>query len=191
MAHASTLSTPGAQTKYDTAFLTLIQVIGGSFLIALCSQIKIPLSFSPVPITLQTLAVMIVGCLLGKRNGAMSVLLYLTQGSAGLPVWAGGAVNSLALLGPTGGYLIGFVMQAYLAGWCMENGQSIRSGKLLFSLFFISLLQMALGTAWLGAYVGFENAVMMGFLPFLPGDFLKCVAATACAAKFRGTATSL
>ena len=94
---------------YDAAL-----VLGGSLIVALGAQIAVRLPFSPVPITLQTLAVLMVGALLGSRRGALSLLAYLAQGLAGLPVFAGGASGLAHAVGPTGGYLIGFVVHRYL-----------------------------------------------------------------------------
>jgi len=171
------------ETSQNEAAMTLFQVLGGSLLIALCAQIKIPLFFTPVPLSLQTLAVMIVAGFLGRKKGTLCVVTYLAQLSMGLPVGAGGAANSLALLGPTGGYLIGFVLQAYLVGWCAEKKEDLSPLKMFSALFSISFIQMGMGALWLGLYVGFENAMMMGFTPFIPGDFLKVLAATTFIAK--------
>ncbi len=82
----------------------------------------IQLPFSPVPITGQTMAVLLVGALLGSRRGALAVLAYIAEGLAGLPVFAGGAAGLARLFGPTGGYLVGFVAAAFLVGWLAERG---------------------------------------------------------------------
>ncbi len=100
----------------------LAVVLGGSLVVAASAQIRVPLGFSPVPITGQTLAVLLVGALLGSRRGAASMLTYLFEGTLGLPVFAGGASGSPHLLGPTGGYLVGFVADTSLAGLPNETG---------------------------------------------------------------------
>src|SRR5437879_6122382 len=94
-------------------------IIGFSLFVALCAQVSIPLSFSPVPVTLQTLAVLLTGAALGSKRGALAMLAYLAEGSAHLPFFAGGA-SGFPLL--TGGYLVGFVIAAYVVGWLCERG---------------------------------------------------------------------
>lgn len=168
------------------AIMDLIQVLGGSLFIVLCAQIKFPLPFSPVPLSMQTFAVLMIGGMLGKKKGALSVLLYLAQISGGLPFGAGGNANPLTLIGPTGGYFVGFVAQAYLTGWCMENMSQFRSLK---AVALLTITPLLLGSAWLSAFVGSENALTMGFYPFLIGDMLKCLAAMTCLAKFRAIQT--
>lgn len=95
-------------------------VVAGSVLIALLAQLEIPLQ--PVPITGQTFGVLLVGALLGSRLGAVTVLTYLAWGAIGLPVFAGGISGPARLVGPTGGYLVGFVGAAFLVGWLSERG---------------------------------------------------------------------
>jgi biotin transport system substrate-specific component len=175
-----------SQSKDNSEQLyNIIKIVGASLFIALCAQIKIPLWFTPIPLTLQTFAVMILGATLGARTGAMATVLYLTQISLGLPFSAGGAANSLALIGPTAGYLYGMIAQAYLVGWLFERRDSISSIKLLVSVFAVSLIQLGFGTAWLATFVGWNNAPMMGFIPFIPGDVLKVFAATMICSKIR------
>lgn len=161
----------------NESVMTLLQILGGSLLIALCAQIKIPFFFTPIPLSLQTFAVMTVAGFLSKKKGVLCVLTYIAQLSMGLPVGAGGAANSLALLGPTGGYLVGFVLQAYLVGWCAEKKALMSPLKMIAALFSICLMQLGMGALWLGLYVGFENAPIMGFTPFIPGEFLKTLTA--------------
>jgi biotin transport system substrate-specific component len=91
-------------------------IVGASLLVALMAQVSVPLPFSPVPITGQTFAVLLVGAALGAKRGSASLLLYLLEGAAGLPVFAGGGAGPATFLGPTGGYLIGFVAAAWLVG---------------------------------------------------------------------------
>ena len=86
------------------------------------AQVRIPLPFTPVPITGQTFAVLLVGAVLGSRRGAASLLLYLMQGLVGLPFFAGGTSGLAILLGPTGGYLVGFIVAAYLVGLLAARG---------------------------------------------------------------------
>jgi len=163
----------------------LFQIIGGSLFIALFAQIKIPLFFTPIPLSLQTLAVMLVAGFLGRSKGTLAVLAYLGQLCLGLPVAAGGVTAPMALLGASGGYLVGFAVQAYLVGWCVERRQSMKTLTFFAALMLISFVQMGLGALWLGAFVGMSQAFAMGFLPFIPGDIVKVVAATTVLSKKR------
>ena len=96
-------------------------VAAGSVLVALSAQVAVALPFSPVPVTGQTLAVLVVGMLLGPRRGALSLILYATEGAAGLPVFAGGSYGLSRLAGPTAGYLLGFIVAAWAVGWLAER----------------------------------------------------------------------
>ncbi len=118
---------PRAALAFDAAL-----VAGFSLVIALCSQVAIPLPFTPVPVTLQTFAVLLTGCLLGSSRGALSVVLYVAEGSVGLPFFSGGTAGVAHLLGPTGGYLLGFVLCAFVVGLLAEGGIAARwPGRLL------------------------------------------------------------
>ena len=158
---------------YDAAL-----VLGGSLVIALSAQVAIQLPFSPVPITGQTLAVLLVGALLGSRRGALAVLAYIAEGFAGLPVFAGGAAGLARLFGPTGGYLVGFVAAAFLVGWLAERGWDRRFGTTLAAMTLGNLVIYGVGAVWLAVFVGgLSRAWSLGVLPFLPGDAIKIVLA--------------
>ena len=130
------------------------------------------LPFSPVPITGQTLAVLLAGALLGSRRGAMSMLAYLAQGIVGLPVFAQGASGITYLAGPTGGYLIGFVAAAYITGWLAERGWDRHVGTTALAMLAGNLAIYAVGLSWLSLYVG-RQAIALGLLPYAAGDVLK------------------
>ncbi|MFC2030899.1 biotin transporter BioY [Chloroflexota bacterium] len=147
-------------------------VIFGSLLVALSARIVLPLPFSPVPITGQTLTVLLVGASLGSRLGGLSLLLYLMAGLARLPVFAGGMGGPLVLLGPTGGYLIGFVAAAYLAGLLAEKGWDRRFGSTVAAMLLGNLVIYAFGLLWLARYAG-DMTLRLGLYPYLPGDLLK------------------
>ena len=159
---------------YDAAL-----VLGGSLFIALSAQIVIPLPFSPVPITGQTLAVLLVGALLGSRRGTLSVLAYLTEGAMGLPVFAGGGTGVVWLLGPTGGYLFGFVVAAFITGWLAERGWDRRVETTLLLMLAGNVTIYAAGLPYLASYVGFDGVLALGFYPFIGGDVAKCLLASA------------
>ncbi|MDR1597688.1 MAG: biotin transporter BioY [Holosporales bacterium] len=151
--------------------LQLLKCFAGSVCIAICSQICVP--FVPVPFTMQTLAVLFVASSLGARYGIISVLMYLAEGAIGLPVFAKCASGLPHLLGPTGGYLIGFTFAAYLIGTLIEKFKA-KSFLAIFGsglagevvLFLIGYLQLA-------CFVGFTAAFKLGVVPFLLGDFVK------------------
>ena len=154
-------------------------VFGAALLIALSAQVRVPLPFSPVPVTGQTFVVLLLGALLGARRGASAALTYVTLGVIGLPVFAGGNGGPLALLGPTGGYLLGFVAAAYVTGWLIEREPHRRAIPVLLALLLGNLTVYACGLPWLAVFVGGKQVLALGFLPFLVGDLAKIVSATA------------
>lgn len=134
----------------------------------------------PVPIVLQSLFVILSGLVLGSRWAAASMAIYLLAGIIGLPVFAGGSGGLTKLLGPTGGYLVGFLLAAYLIGLVAERS----GGRLWINLLGLvggSLLIYLCGVAWLKTIldISFNKALAMGMWPFLPGDALKIAAALA------------
>ncbi len=155
--------------------LTLI--VGGSLLVALSAQLAFRLPFSPVPITGQTLAVLLVGALLGSVRGGLSMLLYLAQGVAGLPVFAAGGAGVAYFLGPTGGYLLGFVAGATLTGLLAERGWDRRIGTTLMAMLLGTVVIYAAGLIWLVVFAGAVNVLAAGLYPFLPGAVVKIVVA--------------
>ncbi len=159
---------------YDAAL-----VLGGSLLIALGAQAALHLPFSPVPITAQTLAVLLTGALLGSRRGALSVLAYLMEGLAGWPVFSAGRAGLAHLLGPTGGYLLGFVAAAYLTGYLAERGWDRRVGTTVLAMLAGNAALYAPGLAWLARFVGASQALTLGLYPFIIGDLLKIALAAA------------
>lgn len=154
-----------------------VLVVLGSLLTAAAAQLTIPLPFSPVPITGQTFAVLLVGALLGSRAGAAAMLTYLAEGAAGLPVFAGGKGGLAVLVGPTGGYLFGFVAAAFAVGWLCERGWDRRVWTAALAMFIGNVVIYLFGLPWLAKFVGVENVLAMGLLPFIPGDLFKLVLA--------------
>jgi len=158
----------------DDNTANIFTIILGSFLIAVLAQISIPLPFTPIPITGQTIGVILVGGLLGARRGAMAVLTYLMEGAIGLPVFAQMKAGAHVLVGPTAGYLWGFVFAAFLIGYLAEKGWTVKPTSSFFSCFAATTLILVLGTLYLAAFsVGFNEALIMGFYPFLVGDVVK------------------
>ena len=153
-------------------------VLLGSWLIALLAQVRIPIG--PVPITSQTLGVLLVGALLGSRQGPLSVAIYLGYGLIGLPVFAGGTTGMGRLMGPTGGYLVGFVVAALVVGFLSERGWRGRLRRAAAAMVIGNVCVYAVGLPWLASFMGARAALRFGLICFIPGDVLKLllVAAT-------------
>lgn len=148
-------------------------IVGGSLFIALLSQIKISLPFTPVPITGQTMGVLLAGALLGRYRGTLAILAYLSEGIAGLPVFAGGGFGLAHLLGPTGGYLLGFIPGAYITGVLAEKGWDRKTGTTILAMILGNLAILTLGLSWLAVFTGADRVLELGLIPFIPGDILK------------------
>lgn len=154
---------------YDAAL-----ILGGSLVIGLCAQAAVVLPFSPVPVTGQTFAVLMIGALLGARRGGLCVLAYLTEGMIGLPVFALGRAGWPVLLGPTGGYLVGFIAAAYITGLLAEMGWDRRVGTTILAMVLGNAAIYAFGLLWLACLMGISRVVLVvGLYPFIVGDILK------------------
>lgn len=153
-------------------------VLFGTGVLALASQISVPMV--PVPITMQTFAITMIGVLYGWRLGALTVLAWLGEAMLGLPVLANGSGGLAAFVGPTAGYLAAFPLVAALAGWLAEKGWTGERVVLSFSAHLVAnTLCLVIGGAWLASLIGFERAVMLGVVPFLIGAVLKSALAAA------------
>jgi biotin transport system substrate-specific component len=150
-------------------------VVVGSLLLAVSAQFKIPLY--PVPVTGQTLLVLLIGMAYGPRLGAATVAAYLLQGAVGLPVFAGGSFGLATLFGMTGGYLFGFLAAAFAMGWLAERGMGRTVMSTVLAMFTGNILIYLCGVPWLAAFIGANKAVAAGLLPFLYGDAVKLVVA--------------
>jgi biotin transport system substrate-specific component len=153
-------------------------ILGGSLLIALAAQIQVVLPFSPVPITGQTFAVLLLGALYGSRRGPATVVTYLALGVIGLPVFAGGAFGVARLVGPTAGYLVGFLPAAFVVGLLSERGWDRKPWATAVSMIIGNGIMYVAGVLWLSRFVGWPAVLSTGFLPFLAGDALKIALAT-------------
>lgn len=153
-----------------------VPLLLGVALLAVSARVQIP--FWPVPMTLQTLAVLVIGAACGARLGAATVLAYIAAGIAGLPVFAGGA-GPAYLFGPTGGYLAGFVAAAWIVGHFADRGHGRSVMEALAVLAIADAAIFALGVGWLAAAIGFEAAVAAGLVPFIPAELLKIALAAA------------
>ena len=156
----------------------VLLAILGSALLTLSAKLQVP--FYPVPMTMQTLVVLLLGLAFGARLGAATVLLYLAEGAAGLPVFAGTPEKGIGLaylLGPTGGYLAGFAVAAGVSGRIVERRRDL-VGIVLAVAAGLAVIY-ALGVLWLSTLVGFGQAIALGVLPFLWGELFKAGLAVA------------
>ena len=174
--------------------------VAGSLLVAVCAHISVPLLFTPVPLTLQTFAVLLLGLTLAPATAFAALALYLIEGAAGLPVFSPhGPGGLLQLMGPTGGYLLSYPFVAALTSLLAR-----RVGRASFTSYALSaaagsLLILALGALWFSVltHLPFTTALKMTVWPFLPGDALKVCASAAVALglfklrnRFRGSSAS-
>ncbi|MAD82417.1 MAG: biotin transporter BioY [Deltaproteobacteria bacterium] len=161
-----------ADSKIHRAVRYTLLTLAGSALITLCTQISLPLF--PVPMTLQTFAVFLIGLTYGWRLGGITVALYLLEGALGLPVFSGGKGGMIVFMGPTAGYLVGFLLAATACGWFAERGFDRSYFKLLVALLVGNVLLYAPGLLWLGTLIGWDKPVLeYGLYPFIGGDLLK------------------
>jgi biotin transport system substrate-specific component len=149
-----------------------LSVAIGALVVAAAAQVAVPVPLSPVPMTLQPLAVLAVGGVLGATAGAAALALYLGLGLLGLPVFAAGGAGIIHLLGPTGGYLLAFPLAAAACGWLVAKSPAV--GRTLLGCAAGMVLIHAGGAAQL-TLQGADPALAlrMGFVPFLTGDLLK------------------
>ena len=165
------------QKQAPNFLIKTFSVLVGTLLITLSSYITIPLY--PVPVTAQTLVVLLIGLSFGTRLSFLTLSLYLFQGAVGLPVFAGGAGGLAALFGPTGGYLFGFVAAGSLLGLLARRGFGKNFLTTIIAMLAGNAVIYLFGVSWLANFIGIENAVKHGVLPFLYGDVLKIFVAAA------------
>ena len=173
---AISAETPSATSTF---LRSLGIALAGSALVAACAHVSIPLFFTPVPVTLQPFAVLLLGLLLGPRLAAATMIAYLAEGAAGLPVFTPLGLGGMAqLLGPTGGYLLSYPIVAPLVSVLWRAG--VRSfPRAAWIAGAGSLVTLGLGALWLGilTHAGAMTVVNHAVLPFLPGDVLKVAGA--------------
>ncbi len=148
----------------------------GVALLTLASKVQVP--FWPVPMTLQTLAVLMIGATAGARLGGVTVLAWLGLGAVGVPVFATGA-GLAYMAGATGGYLAGFLLAAVIVGYLADKGYGRTVASALLILLVGEAVIFALGTGWLSMIIGAEKAVAAGLMPFIPAEILKVALGTA------------
>jgi biotin transport system substrate-specific component len=154
----------------------VVAVAVGSLLIALSAQLRVDLPFSPVPVTGQTFAVLLVSATLGARLAFSSVGAYLIEGLLGAPVFAGGTAGPAVFAGPTGGYLVGFAVAALAVGHLADRGWERRVVTAVPALLVGEIAIYLVGLPWLARFVGSE-VIAVGLVPFVVGDAYKLIAA--------------
>lgn len=164
---------PAAQGTAAEAARAAVLIVLGSALLALSAKINVPLPY--VPMTMQTLVVVLIGAGYGARLGGMTVMAYLAEGAVGLPVFAGPVGGIAPLIGPTAGYLAGFVAAAFVTGWLSERGWDRSVLSLFVAMAFGHVIILAAGFAWLagGIGLGVEKAWLVGVAPFIVGSIVK------------------
>lgn len=158
-----------------TVAVSTALVVAGALLTAGAAQLSVPLW--PVPITGQTLAVLLVGSALGVRRGALSMALYVLLGVVGLPVFADGTAGPGVLVGPSGGYVVGFVAAAAVVGWVAERFGDRRFTAALLSFVLGTVVTFAVGMVWLAASLGLDlqHTLEYGLYPFVVGGVAKAL----------------
>lgn len=176
--HTLTQSAFGIQSNLATKLMLML--VGS---LALWASAKISIPFYPVPMTMQTYVVLVIGMSFGWRLGAATILLYLAEGALGLPVFSNTPERGIGLaymVGPTGGYLIGFLLAATSAGWLAQRGWDRKILPALVAMTLGTSLIFLTGILWLGMVIGWDKPILaLGLTPFVPGALLKILLAAA------------
>jgi len=176
----STLAQHVVGEKYDLLAKAML-VIGGSLALWVSAKIHIP--FYPVPMTMQTFAVLVIGMAFGWRLGGATVLLYLAEGASGLPVFSGAPEREIGLAymaGPTGGYLAGFLISAVVVGWLAERGWDRNLLTTSVAMLIGTVIIFLPGVFWLGTLIGWDEPVVaLGVTQFIYAEILKIALAAA------------
>jgi len=166
-------------------WIEAVLVVSASLFVALCARIAVPLPFTPVPLTLQNFAVLLVGLTLGSRRGAIALVLYLGEGALGFPVFSSGLGGFARLMGPTGGYLMAYPLAAFASGWIAERGaRSFRRATA--GAIAGDAVLFAGGLAWLTLWPhgSWWQAAHFGLYPFVFAEVAKVMPAAGLAARF-------
>ncbi len=165
---------PRIESKTLSLAKDIVLVLSFAILTGISAKLKIEIGF--VPITMQTFAVLLSGALLGAKRGMASQLSYLLMGLAGIPWFSrGGGIQYI--LSPTFGYIIGFVLAAYLIGWLCEKGFDRKIKTAVLAMLFGNILIYISGLFWLARFIGFGKVLAVGLYPFILGDLLKILLA--------------
>lgn len=166
-------------------WMQAVLVVSASLFVALCARVTVPLPFTPIPLTLQNFAVLLVGLALGSRRGFAALALYLAEGAFGLPVFNPTGLGGIAqLLGPTGGYLMAYPLVAFISGWIAERGtRSFRRSAVAAAVGEVVLF--AAGLTWLTVWTrgSWWQAAHFGLYPFVFAEVAKVMAAAGVTAR--------
>jgi len=182
------VSSPGLARTRSTVLRNAVSILLGSLLLAVCAHVSIPLWFTPVPVTLQTFAVLLLALFLSPAAAVATMILYLAEGAAGLPVFSPyGPGGFLHLFGPTGGYLLSYPFAAALTSWLRRRFAAGGFGTSLIAAATGSAVILICGAAWLAVltHQPARTVLTLAVLPFLAGDTLKTAAATGVAAGWQ------
>ena len=160
----------------NTYLKNIALVLFGTLLLALSSKVQVP--FWPVPMTMQTFVVFLIGMTYGWRLSFFTLLVYLAEGAVGLPVFASGG-GILYLMGPTAGYLYGMLLAASIIGYLSERGFSNSYFMCFLALIIGSVFIFVLGVGYLGSIIGYNKAISAGLMPFIPSELFKIALAVA------------
>lgn len=185
MAMCDTYLVKGTTLEEGSWLKEALVILGASIVIALFAPISIPLPFTPVPLATQSHVVLLLAALLGSRRGALAVLAYLFQGAVGLPVFSGGAGGILALVGPRGGYLLGYLVAAFITGYLMERMSERRCIKPFVAMGIGNLVIFLFGVLRLAQFIGWQGSFLLGMAPFVVGDLFKLIASSKLYSSFR------
>ncbi|MFQ6023901.1 MAG: biotin transporter BioY [Acidiferrobacterales bacterium] len=179
--HSTLIGTLWPAESTSRAIRFVVLAVAGTALLTLSAKIQVP--FYPVPMTMQTFAVLVIGIAYGWRLGTATLLLYLAEGAVGLPVFAGTPEKGIGLaymMGGTGGYLVGFVLAAAVCGWLAERGWDRNAVTTALAMLIGNIIIYIPGLLWLGAVFGWDKPILQwGLTPFLLGDAAKLVFAAA------------
>lgn len=171
----------------NTKTRDLIRIALFTALTAVLSQISIPLPFTPVPVNMATFAFFLAGSVLGAKNGAISQMVYLLIGVIGLPVFAGFNSGIGIVIGPSGGYIVGYIVGAYVIGLILQ----VKKQRYIFAFSLGLLVCYSIGTAWFmfSTKIGFVSSLTMCVIPFIPGDIIKILVAALVAKRLNKALT--
>ena len=160
----------------NSNLINILLALFGTFLLAISSKVQVP--FWPVPMTMQTFVVFLIGAAYGWQLAGLTLFAYLVEGALGLPVFAKG--GGLAyLIGPTAGYLYGMFLAAITIGFLSQKGFADSYLLCLFSIIVGSIIIFALGVGYLGSIIGYDKAILAGLTPFIPSEIFKIALAVA------------
>lgn len=177
-------------SRHSHAVRNVALVLGGTAVLAASSYVSIPMQ--PVPVSMQTFAVLMIGALYGWRLGGLTVLAWLLEAALGMPVLAGGKGGLAPFMGPTAGYLLAFPLGAMLMGWLAVRGwDGAHPLRAFWAMLLCTTLILLAGGAWLGAMIGAAKGWQLGVVPFLLGDVVKSTLGAATLALWHSARTLL